>query len=170
MIVNSTMVDDTANGPSQGSYISSTSSVLFNNIIIGLGGAALMMKTANAYTHDFNIISGWYSGSGYNTTNNTNEVTASSLEDGDGTSYMYDIHADGKAAGVNTGMSYYYWNGTTSTFPQTTKSAVANAIRTTSSFYTWLDELVDGAGTALDYDIRGEVRSSGYWPGSYQAN
>ena len=86
VIVNSTMVDDTANGPSQGSYISSTSSVLFNNIIIGLGGAALMMKTANAYTHDFNIISGWYSGSGYNTTNNTNEVTASSLEDGDGTS------------------------------------------------------------------------------------
>ena len=162
IIVNSTSIEGEG-GPSQGIHLSNASSLLHNSIFINGSGTALRLNTS--ISHDYNIISGWYSGAG---SNNTHDVTASSL--GSGYAYEYDTYAAGKAAGVTTGMSYYYWDGTTPTFTQTTKSDVANAIGTTSSFYTWLDELVDGAGTALDYDIRGVERSSGYWPGSFQNN
>ena len=61
-------------------------------------------------------------------------------------------------------MSYYFWDGTTPAFTQTTKADVISQISLTD-FYTWLN----GLG-ALDTDIRGVTRSTGYWPGSYQNN
>lgn len=71
------------------------------------------------------------------------------------------------------GMSYYSWSGTIDGFTNTTTSELKTYIESSDfgkAFYSWLDELVEGDGTALDYDIRGKARTNGYWPGSYQNN
>lgn len=156
IIVNSTSIEGEG-GPSQGIHLSNASSLLHNSIFINGSGTALRLNTS--ISHDYNIISGWYSGAG---SNNTHDVTASSL--GSGYAYEYDTYAAGKAAGVTTGMSYYFWNGTSPEFTQTNKADVVSQISSTD-FYTWLNSI-----DALDVDIRGVSRSSGYWPGSYQAN
>ena len=140
----------------------SSSSIVYNNILINTASGKYGLRGSYA-THDYNIVNAYYSG----LTQSENEQVASSL--GEGKEYTYDTHAAGVTAGVSTGMSYYYWDGDSPTFSQTTKAVVIDKIGETE-FYTWLDSLVDGQATALDYDIRGVARSNGYWPGSYQKN
>ena len=161
-VTNSTLFDSLSGTNASLIQSASSSSIVYNNILINNAPDKYGIRGSFAL-HDFNIVNEYY----VDVTQNTNEVTASSLDDGAG--HIYDTHAAGVEDGVSTGMSYYYWNGTSPTFVQTNKSAVSTALDGTA-FLTWLDSLVEGADSALDYDIRGVKRSSGYWPGSYQNN
>lgn len=79
---------------------------------------------------------------------------------------------NGERITPTSGMSYYSWSGNIADFTKTDKATVATTIKSNTEFgedfYSWLDELVEGPGTALDTDIRGVARTTGYWPGSYQ--
>lgn len=154
IMVNSTMID-----PSSGAELlrtTNTSSILYNNIVINTGTGSKAGIGNCAMKHDYNIVNSFNS-----TKKGTHDVTdVTSL--GDGNAVEYDTFAAGKAAGVTTGMSYYYWNGTVSDFTQTGKAALETALSGTV-FLTWLQSI-----GALDTDIRGVSRSNGYWPGCYQ--
>lgn len=86
---------------------------------------------------------------------------------------IYSTYEDGYNAGVDTGMSYYSWSGSIDDFLYTSKTNVANAIKSNTKFgedfYNWLTSLDYGKGlNALDVDIRGVTRGNTVWPGSYQ--
>ena len=155
-MVNTTMIDQ-ANNAVLGA--DNASSICYNNIFINTtSGKSGLRGLATTTAHNYNIVNAFLT-----VAQNDKEVIASELGNGDD-SHMYSTLADG--------MSYYAWNGTSPAFEQTTKADVISQIQSTS-FYTWLDELVGTAGdgkTALDYDIRGIERTNGYWPGSYQNN
>ena len=160
-MVNTTMIDQAGNAVLGAD---NASSVCYNSIFINTTSEKSGLRGVASTTHNYNIVNAFLT-----VTQNEKEVVASELGDGDG-SHMYSTHAAGVTAGVASGMSYYSWNGTTPVFEQTTKADVISKIQGTD-FYAWLDELVGTTGddkTALDYDIRGKERSSGYWPGSYQ--
>lgn len=159
IMVNSTMIENCSNAVI---YSTGAGSFVYNNVIISTGaGAGIRGLQSKKYpSHGYNIISSYLSDKTNTLSNPGNEVEASAL--GSGAEFSYDTFAEGKAAGVSTGMSYYSWDGTTPAFTQTTKANVISQISTTD-FYTWLN----GLG-ALDTDIRGVTRSTGYWPGSYQ--
>ena len=159
-VTNSTLFDSPSGTNASLIQSVSSSSIVYNNILINNASGKYGIRGSFA-SHDFNIVNAYYDG----VTQNTNEVIASSL--GEGAGHIYDTHAAGVEDGVSTGMSYYCWNGTSPTFGQTDKSAVATLLAGTN-FLTWLNSLVEGDDSALDYDIRGVKRSSGYWPGSYQ--
>lgn len=84
---------------------------------------------------------------------------------------IYELE-NGERITPTSGMSYYSWSGNIADFTKTDKATVETTIKSNTvfgdDFYSWLDELVEGEGTALDTDIRGVARKTGYWPGSYQ--
>lgn len=156
IMVNSTVID--ASNGAELLRTTNTSSILYNNIVINTGTASKAGIGNCAMTHDYNIVNA------YNVTTKSDHEESGVTSLGDGTAKEYDTFAAGKADGVSTGMSYYYWNGATPAFTQTDKEAIKTALSGTD-FLIWLNSL-----NALDTDIRGVARSNGYWPGSYQAN
>jgi hypothetical protein len=143
-----------------------TNSILYNNIVINTGTASKAGIGNCQMSHNYNIVNAYAT-----TEKSSNDVTGvSSLESG--TATKYDTFQTGKEAEISTGMSYYSWSGSVNNFTYTSKTNVANTIKSNAKFgldfYKWLDELVEGPGTALDYDIRGIARTDTVWPGSYQ--
>ena len=164
IMVNSTMID--ASNGAELLRTTDTNSILYNNIVINTGTASKAGIGNCQMSHNYNIVNAYAT-----TKTSSNDVTGvSSLESGIAT--KYDTFQAGKEAGISTGMSYYSWSGNEKDFTCTSNTNVANTIKSNETFglafYNWLDELVEGTGTALDYDIRGVARTETVWPGSYQ--
>lgn len=155
-LINSTLIDTTTDAVLRSD---DAKSLFYNNIVINKTTGIPALYALTAASHKYNIVSGFK-----NLAQNNTEVICSNLPDGEAKTYET----------MDNGMSYYSWSGSINGFNKTTKADVADAFKNDENFgkafYAWLDELVEGEGTALDYDIRGIARTNGYWPGSYQNN
>ena len=151
-MINSTVIDPAGNAVL---YLAKNTSLFCNNIVINSSSSITTALRAPAtITHDYNIVSGFLVA-----TQQMNETISATVPEGEA-----NIQDDG--------MSYYSWSGQAG-YTQTTGTALKEVLKGSDfgkAFYSWLDELVEGDGTALDYDIRGIARTNGYWPGSYQNN
>ena len=160
IMVNSTMIE---NCNVCAMECRNASAVCINSVVINNNTSATSygLRTNAAkyiFTSEYNLVSS------YNVqTQGKYDKICSSLPSG--AANTYDT--------TDSGMSYYSWSGSIDGFTKTTTGALKTYIESSDfgkAFYSWLDELVEGDGTALDYDIRGEARTNGYWPGSYQNN
>ena len=155
-LINSTLIDTTTDAVLRSD---NENSIFYNNIVINKITGIPALYAPTAASHNYNMVSGFK-----NLAQNNTEVICSNLPDGEAKTYET----------MDNGMSYYSWSGSIEGFNKTTKADVADAFKNDENFgkafYAWLDELVEGDGTALDYDIRGVARTNGYWPGSYQNN
>lgn len=157
MIVSNSTAIETMGGDATPAVIRSggSGSTFVNNIIINTDNTARGLQGSKTSLSTYNIIS------------NINTISA-----GEGSlTGIYSL--DGTLKTHTNSMLYYSWSGSVGGFTYTSKTNVANTIKSNAKFgqdfYNWLTSLDYGNGlNALDVDIRGVERTSTVWPGSYQ--